>query len=496
MMLSLLISDGCAVLYDKNEARRFDESEKQELSAHLMSYGQAKVRLFTDSIEESHLTERTPKMSSFDASALQKRLLKKHFKRSTRAFSALDKNQYDSVNKNKQSKHLLAGFTDPKHVNEWVLAVQRSRCLLVGVHSLPLSLPLLFEDLHIDTRFSLVVYKNDNNIYRHAFFDDKHLEFSRVIQHTMGDVDDVSADLKETLTFIQERTKGARIGLHFIDGANISGKLVDKIDSETIKALNVDEIEIHEHQFNTADQFILDRLRAERKLVNHYATEQELSGLNTAIVKSFLKGLSVAVLMLGVGASLIFFYQERVSSKKRHSLETQTKFFMRQYDEKNSARKHQDIDPRQIAKGVQQIECMQSKEFRSPKYALMQISGLLVKYDAVLPVSMVWKNNKDDLSDCINPANEKTKPKANETDGGFAKFELIINAKILSPDLTPRQINDLVDNMAKDISEQPWVMDVSILSTPYSFESDRSITMTGDAKATENAQFSIQVMGR
>lgn len=493
MKLSLLISDDCALLYENNNVKRFTHAERKELSAHLMSYGASTISVFVDSIDETHLVERTPVMTVFDAGALHKRLLKKHFKRSNRAFSVMDKNHHVTKKNQKQSKHVLSGFSNPSDLNDWIKAIQQTKCLLAGIYSLPLALPLLFKDLGVSTRYSLVVYKNNNDVYRHAFFDGEYLEFSRVVRNVSGDTDDdVTANLTETLMFIQERTKGFSISIHFLGGANVPSAILQKIDNDAIRALNVSDIEIHEHQFNTADQFILDKLKTNKKLTNHYATQEELSDLNTAFVGKWLWRLVWVAFCLALTLSLFFFYQIKSSQTEQEQLDAETRKLIQLYEEKTSARKHADIDPRQIAKSVQQIECIQAKEFRSPKYALLQISESLMKYDTVAPIKIEWENKQDDLLSCINEEQNKKSDKQKNAH----TFDVVLVAKILSPNLTPRQINDLVDNMAKDFSEKPWVTNVKILSTPYSFDSSKSITMTGDNKANGDIQFSLKVSGR
>lgn len=501
-MLSLLISDGSALLYDKSEVKRFDASDKKELSAYLVSKGHARVKVFVDSIEETHLVERTPVMSVFDTGALHKRLKKKHFKRSVRAFGVMDKKHHLIKNNQKQSKHLISGFSNPKDINEWIYAIQKTRCLLAGIYSLPLTLPLLFDELDVNTPFSLIIYKNNDDVYRHAFFDGDYLEFSRVIQNLSGDVDDeeVINSLNETLVFIKERTKGATISIHFIDGANISRSVLNKMDSDAIKSLNVSEVDVHEHQFNTADQFILDKVKNNKKLINHYATQDELAPLNTSVVKQVLWWSVFGALAIATFISLLLFYQIKTNQKKLDGINDQTQVLMQSYEEKTSAQKNAHLDPRQIAKGIEQIECMQSKEFKSPKYALLQISDLLVKYDTIVPVSISWVNKKDDLLACISKVDDESSEKTsvqNRSDQiQDTTFEVTLKAKILSPDLTPRQINELVDNMADEISEQPWVSRVNILSIPYSFDSNSSITMTGDNKTKGDIDFSLKISGQ
>lgn len=498
MMLSLLISDSCALLYEKNEVKRFDVADKKELSVYLMSKGQAHVKVFVDSIEETHLVERTPVMSVFDASALHKRLLKKHFKRSNRTFSVMDKNHHLTKKNQKQSKHLLSGFSKAKEIDEWVLAIQKTKCFLFGIYSLPLALPLLFNDLDVNTRFSLIIYKNNDDVYRHAFFDGDYLEFSRVVRNLSGGDDDVMQSLNETLMFIKERTKGSTIGVHFIDGANISRTALHKIDVEAIKSLNVSEVDIHEHQFNTADQFILDKVQNNKRLTNHYASQDELSDLNTYTVNKTMWWAVVCVLGVTALFSALLFYQTNTNQKKLDTIQGQTKTLMRSYEEKTSAQNNAQFDPRQIARGIQQIECMRAKEFRSPKYALLQISDLLVKYDTIAPVAITWVNKKDELLACIKSidSGKEGSPKKADITTLNTTFEMTLQAKILSPDLTPRQINELVSNMAKEISEQPWVNHVSILSIPYSFDSNSSITMTGDDKSEGDIEFSLKISGQ
>lgn len=498
MMLSLLISDSCALLYEKSEIKRFDVADKKELSVYLMSKGQAQIKVFVDSIEETHLVERTPVMSVFDAGALHQRLLKKHFKRSGRTFSVMDKNHHLTKKNQKQSKHLLSGFSNDKEIDEWILAIQKTRCLLSGIYSLPLALPLLFNDLDVNTRFSLIVYKNNDDVYRHAFFDGEYLEFSRVVHNLSGRGDDVMQSLKETLMFIKERTKGSTIGVHFIGGANMSSATLHKIDVDAIKSLNVSEVDIHEHQFNTADQFILDKVQNNKKLINHYASQDELSDLNTYTVNKIMCWAVIAVLGVTALFSTLLFYQTNANQKKLDTIQDQTQILMRSYEEKTSAQKNAQFDPRQIAKGVQQVECMRAKEFRTPKYAFLQISDMLLKYKTIAPISITWVNKKDDLLECIKhvDANKVTPPKKTEISTQNATFEMTLQAKILSPYLTPRQINELVSNMAKEISEQPWVTHVSILSIPYSFDSNSSITMTGDDKSEGDIEFSLKISGR